>query len=110
MAAVGETSFRNRRRKSKFPPGDLFPQGRSQGAVAVKLDFIRPGRPVQNAFIESFSGRLRDECLNREVFFSLKDAREKIERWRRDYNQKRRIAPCGIARRRNSLVTPATGP
>jgi putative transposase len=57
--------------------------------VGVKLDFIRPGRPVQNGFIESFNGRLRDECLNGEVFFSLTDAREKIERWRIDFNQNR---------------------
>jgi putative transposase len=57
--------------------------------TGVKLDFIRPGRPVQNGYIESFNGRLRDECLNGEVFFNLTDAREKLERWRRDYNQKR---------------------
>ena len=49
--------------------------------TGVKLDFIRPGRPVQNGYIESFNGRLRDECLNGEVFFSLVDAREKLERW-----------------------------
>jgi putative transposase len=55
----------------------------------VKLDFIRPGKPVQNGFIESFNGRLRDECLNLEVFFNLEDAREKIERWRQDYNTNR---------------------
>ena len=40
----------------------------------VHLDFIRPGRPVENGYIESFNGRLRDECLNVEVFFSLADA------------------------------------
>jgi putative transposase len=57
--------------------------------AGVQLDFIRPGRPVQNGYIESFNGRLRDECLNVEVFFDLLDAREKLERWRRDYNQKR---------------------
>jgi putative transposase len=57
--------------------------------AGVKLDFIRPGRPVQNGYIESFNGRLRDECLNGEIFFGLKDAREKLESWRRDYNQKR---------------------
>jgi len=56
---------------------------------AVKLDFIRPGKPVQNGFIESFNGRLRDECLNLEVFFDLADARQKIERWRQDYNTNR---------------------
>jgi putative transposase len=53
--------------------------------AGVKLDFIRPGRPVQNGYIESFNGRLRDECLNGEIFFHLTDAREKLERWRRDY-------------------------
>ena len=58
-------------------------------ANGVKLDFIRPGKPVQNGFIESFNGRLRDECLNVEVFFDLEDAREKIERWRQDYNTNR---------------------
>jgi putative transposase len=57
--------------------------------VGVKLDFIRPGKPVENGYIESFNGRLRDECLNGEVFFNLTDAREKLERWRRDYNHTR---------------------
>ena len=52
----------------------------------VRLDFIRPGRPVENAFIESFNGRLRDECLNAEVFFSIADANEKITAWRIDHN------------------------
>jgi putative transposase len=57
--------------------------------AGVKLDFIQPGRPVQNGYIESFNGRLRDECLKTEVFADLKDAREKVERWRQDYNQER---------------------
>jgi putative transposase len=52
----------------------------------VHLDFIRPGRPVENGYIESFNGKLRDECLNVEVFFSLADARRKLERWHHDYN------------------------
>jgi putative transposase len=55
----------------------------------VQLDFIRPGRPVENGYIESFNGRLRDECLNVHVFFSLVDVREKLELWRQDYNQVR---------------------
>jgi putative transposase len=55
----------------------------------VKLDLIRPGKPVENGYIESFNGRLRDECLNGEIFFSLADAREKLERWRADYNEQR---------------------
>ena len=55
----------------------------------VKLNFIRPGKPVENAFAESFIGRLRDECLNENWFISLKDARDIIERWRIDYNEGR---------------------
>jgi putative transposase len=58
-------------------------------ANGVHLDFIRPGRPVENGYIESFNGKLRDECLNVEVFFTLSDAREKLARWRQDYNQHR---------------------
>jgi len=56
---------------------------------AVYLDFIRPGRPVENGYIESFNGRLRDECLNVEVFFSVADARHKLALWRQDYNYHR---------------------
>ena len=52
----------------------------------VKLDFIRPGKPVENAYIESFSGRLRDECLNVNRFLSLEYARVKLEAWRIGYN------------------------
>ena len=55
----------------------------------VDLDFIRPGRPVENGYIESFNGRLRDECLNVQVFFALADVREKLEQWRQDYNRVR---------------------
>jgi len=55
----------------------------------VQLDFIRPGRPVENSYIESFNGRLRDDRLNVEVFFTLGDVRDKLERWRQDYNQVR---------------------
>ena len=55
----------------------------------VKLDFIRPGKPVENGYIESFNGRLRDECLNGELFFDLADARQKLEHWRQDYNEQR---------------------
>ena len=54
--------------------------------TGVKLDFIRPGRPVENGFVESFNGRLRDECLNVNLFFSLPDVRDKLESWRHDYN------------------------
>jgi putative transposase len=55
----------------------------------VKLNFIRPGKPIENAFAESFIGRLRDECLNENWFMSLKHARDIIENWRIDYNEDR---------------------
>ena len=61
----------------------------------VKLRFIEPGKPVQNAFIESFNGRLRDECLNEHWFLSLADARRIIEWWRIDYNQNRPHSSLG---------------
>jgi putative transposase len=51
--------------------------------------YIAPGKPTQNAFVESFIGRFRDECLNEEMFASLAEARAVIERWRCDYNQVR---------------------
>jgi putative transposase len=55
----------------------------------VKHHFIRPGKPVENAYIESFNGRLRDECLNQHWFLSLKDARRLIAEWQVDYNEVR---------------------
>lgn len=61
----------------------------------IKLYFIRPGKPVENAFIESFNGKFRDECLNENWFTDLRDAREKIERWRIDYNNHRPHSSLG---------------
>lgn len=57
--------------------------------LGVQLCFIRPGRPVENGFIESFNGRLRDECLNVEWFGSLHHARERLAQWRNHYNLQR---------------------
>ena len=53
----------------------------------VELHFIQPGKPAQNAFVESFNGKFRDECLNEHWFLTLDEAREVIEDWRQDYNQ-----------------------
>ena len=61
----------------------------------VKLNFIRPGKPIENAFAESFNGRLRDECLNTNWFMSVKHAREVIEDWRKDYNAVRPHSALG---------------
>jgi putative transposase len=58
-------------------------------AHSVVLDFSRPGKPTDNAFVEAFNGRLRAECLNVHWFMTLADAREKLEYWRRDYNEVR---------------------
>jgi putative transposase len=61
----------------------------------VELHFIEPGKPTQNAFIESFNGKFRDECLNENGFLTLQEAREKIARWRRDYTQVRPHSALG---------------
>jgi len=58
-------------------------------AHGIGVDFIRPGKPVENAFIESFNGRLRDECLNAHWFTSLPDVRQTLAAWRWDYNEMR---------------------
>ncbi len=55
----------------------------------VELDFSRPGKPTDNALIEAFNGRLREECLNQNWFLSLEDAREKVADWRQEYNSSR---------------------
>jgi putative transposase len=78
----------------------------------VELDFSRPGKPTDNARVESFNGRLRQECLNAHWFLSMEDARAKIDAWRRDYNESRPhsalewIPPAEFARR--CRLQPAT--
>jgi putative transposase len=61
----------------------------------VLLHFIEPGRPMQNAFIESFNGKLRTECLNQQWFLALSEARERIEAWRQSYNRERPHSALG---------------
>ena len=74
----------------------------------VKLDYSRPGTPTDNPHIESFNGSFRDECLNMNWFMSLEDARDKVERWRRDYNEFRPhsaltyLTPAEFARKSGS--------
>ena len=55
----------------------------------VELDFSRPGKPTDNAYIEAFNSRVRQECLNASWFLSMADARQRINEWRIDYNQNR---------------------
>jgi len=61
----------------------------------VSWDFIEPGKPTQNAYVESFNGKFRDECLNENWFTTLADARQKIEHWRQDYNHQRPHSALG---------------
>ena len=64
-------------------------------AQGVVLDFSRPGKPTDNAFIESFNSRFRQECLNEHWFLSLEDAKEKVEAWRGHYNEQRPHSSLG---------------
>ena len=61
----------------------------------VKLDFLRPGKPTDNAFIEAFNSKVRSECLNTHWFMSLQDACEKVEAWRKYYNEERPHSAIG---------------
>ncbi|HSA85653.1 MAG TPA: IS3 family transposase [Nitrospira sp.] len=61
----------------------------------VHLHFIQPGKPIQNAFIESFNGKFRDECLNEHWFLTLPEAQLVIEAWRREYNEERTHSTIG---------------
>lgn len=80
-------------------------------AHGVTLDFIRPGHPVENCFIESFNGKLRDECLNQHHFATLSEARAVVEQWRQEYNTER--PHRGLAQRTPAeyaaLFTPEEG-
>lgn len=79
----------------------------------VKLDFSRPGKPTDNAFIESFNGKFRAECLNQHWFLSLTDAQEQVDAWRLEFNQERphsalgQQSPSSFAQRASS---PASAP
>lgn len=76
----------------------------------VKLDFIRPGKPVENAFIESFNGKLRDECLNQNQFVLLAEARVILEAYRKEYNEERPhgalndLSPSQFAQRHTAML------
>ena len=63
--------------------------------TGVEWHYIAPGKPQQNGFVESFNGRLRDECLNEHLFSSLAVARRIIEAWRTDYNTVRPLSSLG---------------
>ncbi len=65
------------------------------GSLGVKTAYIEPGSPWENGYNESFNGKLRDELLNREIFYSLKEAQILIEQWRRHYNEIRPHSSLG---------------
>jgi putative transposase len=73
---------------------DLWPY-----ALGVTLDFSRPGKPTDNAFIEAFSGRFRAQCLNAHWILTVADAAEQLEPWRRGYNEVRPHGSIGNRRR-----------
>ena len=81
--------------------------------TAIEWHYIAPGKPIQNAFVESFNGRLRDECLNEHAFASLAEARRIIEAWRIDYNTVRPhtslggLSPSMFANRSHADQNPA---
>lgn len=64
-------------------------------SIGVKTAYIEPGSPWENGYNESFNGKLRDELLNREIFYSLKEAKVLIEQWRRHYNEVRPHSSLG---------------
>jgi len=80
----------------------------------VALDFTRPGKPTDNGYIESFNGKLRNECLNVQQFADLADAQARIEAWRRDYNEHRphgslrHLTPREFALKRHETRTAET--
>lgn len=82
-------------------------------ANSVKLHFIRPGKPMDNGYVESFNGKLRDECLNAHWFNHLDDARHIIGAWKDDYNDVRphsslgNAAPAEYARQQTRLALSA---
>jgi putative transposase len=87
-------------------PGQTFRAWARQGGVT--RHFIEPGKPVQNAYIESFNGKFRDECLNEHWFLRLADARRTIDAWRQHYNTNRPPSALGYqtpAAYRNSLAS-----
>jgi len=92
---------------------DNGPEGTSKAMfdwsekTGVRLRFIEPGKPVQNAFVESFNGKIRDECLNLHWFRSLNHAREEIESWRRHYNAERPHSALGYLSPNEFLTTNA---
>lgn len=88
-------------KKQRFFPTCYGPEFVAQAvrdwiaAVGAKTAYIEPGSPWENGYCESFNGRMRDELLNGEIFYSLREAQILIEQWRRHYNTKRPHSALG---------------
>ena len=72
--------------------------------------YIEPGSPWENGYCESFNGKLRDECLNGEIFYSLREAQVIIEKWRIHYNTKRPHSALGYRPHARVTITPKPNP
>ena len=92
MASQGKPANTLSDNGTEFTSRAMFYWAQERG---VQLNFIEPGKPAQNAFNESFNGRLRDECLNESVFHNIHHARAVIESWRQHYNQERPHSSLG---------------
>ena len=92
MASQGKPANTLSDNGTEFTPRAMFYWAQERG---VQLNFIEPGKPAQNAFNESFNGRLRDECLNESVFHNIHHAKSVIESWRQHYNQERPHSSLG---------------
>lgn len=80
------------------------------GKVGVQTLYIEPGSPWENGYVESFNGKLRDELLNGEIFYSVKEAKVVIEAWRKHYNTRRPHSSLGYRPPAPEAITPAAGP
>jgi putative transposase len=80
--------------------------------LSVKPPFIEPGSPWENGYVESFNGKMRDELLNGEIFYTLQEAQILIERWRKDYNHFRPHSSLGYRppAPQASLISPLVQP
>ena len=94
--------FKTRGARSATSGGRLWLQ-----ALDVETLFIEPGSPWENGYVESFTGKLRDEFLDREVFYTLTEAKVLIERWRRQYNTVRPHSALGYRPPAPEAISPA---
>ena len=101
---------------SRVPRHEYAPESLAQelrqwlGNLGTGTLYVKPGSPWENGYCESFNGKLREECLNGEIFYSLREARIVIEQWRQQYNRVRPPAALGYRppRRRGPIAQPGT--